>query len=365
MDPLITSSLVSAGAGMFGNGISMIQNRRALKNSMKLAKYQFDLNKQMWDLQNEYNSPSAQMARYQEAGLNPNLVYGAGGMMSGNAQNAPTAEQPNYQQPYLGMDQLGPQFDKVVNTAREILDSAQQRKLQAQQTYNEITKSLAMGSEIAKNNAQTIKTYQETHGVELDNVLKSIQTRYQDNLYQQEISINNARIKLTQEQVNESIARQATETMKQLNFKSQAELNAVKVTTEWTQQLLNTALAAASRKGIQLTDAQITEIGMRCSRLESDILTAYYQRDYLAAQKAYLKFKQNEEFELNRMVKLYEVSQRSRSLDIQESGVEVARERQEHDQHYDWALFPAKVIGTIFGLHNAMPSKAAPVRGFK
>lgn len=29
-----------------------------------------------WTMQNEYNSPRAQMQRYQEAGLNPNLIYG-------------------------------------------------------------------------------------------------------------------------------------------------------------------------------------------------------------------------------------------------------------------------------------------------
>ena len=31
-----------------------------------------------WRMQNEYNHPSAQMARLREAGLNPNLVYGKG-----------------------------------------------------------------------------------------------------------------------------------------------------------------------------------------------------------------------------------------------------------------------------------------------
>lgn len=33
-------------------------------------------NLDLWHLQNEYNSPAAQMMRYQDAGLNPNLIYG-------------------------------------------------------------------------------------------------------------------------------------------------------------------------------------------------------------------------------------------------------------------------------------------------
>lgn len=33
-------------------------------------------NEQMWHMLNQYNSPMAQMQRYKEAGLNPNLIYG-------------------------------------------------------------------------------------------------------------------------------------------------------------------------------------------------------------------------------------------------------------------------------------------------
>lgn len=33
-------------------------------------------NEQMWHMMNDYNSPAAQMARYSQAGLNPNLIYG-------------------------------------------------------------------------------------------------------------------------------------------------------------------------------------------------------------------------------------------------------------------------------------------------
>lgn len=39
--------------------------------------------------QNQYNSPSAQMQRYKDAGLNPNLIYGSGSASSGN-QASPT-----------------------------------------------------------------------------------------------------------------------------------------------------------------------------------------------------------------------------------------------------------------------------------
>lgn len=42
-------------------------------------------NLELWNLTNEYNSPSAQMKRYQDAGLNPFLIYG-----QQNVANAPS-----------------------------------------------------------------------------------------------------------------------------------------------------------------------------------------------------------------------------------------------------------------------------------
>ena len=39
-------------------------------------------NLELWKLNNEYNSPAAQMQRYQDAGLNPNLIYSQSNMAS-------------------------------------------------------------------------------------------------------------------------------------------------------------------------------------------------------------------------------------------------------------------------------------------
>ncbi|QCS36289.1 minor capsid protein [Capybara microvirus Cap1_SP_217] len=63
---------------------------------MDLANKEFAQNLEMWNLQNEYNSPKAQMERLREAGLNPNLVYGSGAS-TGNASSAPSYSRPNYQ----------------------------------------------------------------------------------------------------------------------------------------------------------------------------------------------------------------------------------------------------------------------------
>ncbi|WP_342990022.1 MULTISPECIES: hypothetical protein [Bacteroides] len=44
--------------------------------NLNLAKLQNQWNIDQWNRENAYNSPSAQMARYKAAGLNPDLIYG-------------------------------------------------------------------------------------------------------------------------------------------------------------------------------------------------------------------------------------------------------------------------------------------------
>ncbi|UNI72389.1 MAG: DNA pilot protein [Chaetfec virus UA24_2735] len=69
---------------MIGTGIN---SRRQYKQNKRLMNLQYDLNEkaaqssfdrsiQAWNLENQYNTPSAQMERYKSAGLNPQLIYG-------------------------------------------------------------------------------------------------------------------------------------------------------------------------------------------------------------------------------------------------------------------------------------------------
>lgn len=86
--------LITAGSWI----ANQIAQRRAAKKEAQynlqtqtsLNQQAFDQNKQMWNLQNKYNSPASQMARFSEAGLNPNLIYSQGS--AGNASQAPTIQ---------------------------------------------------------------------------------------------------------------------------------------------------------------------------------------------------------------------------------------------------------------------------------
>lgn len=75
-----------AGLGLAGNVFGALTGFAQQKAANKF-------NVDMWNRQNLYNSPKEQMKRLQQAGLNPNLVYGGGsGGASGTATNAPNFE---------------------------------------------------------------------------------------------------------------------------------------------------------------------------------------------------------------------------------------------------------------------------------
>lgn len=90
----LMGGISSAAGSLIDNLFAGSRIRKQLKANKELAQYQFDLNKQQWEAENEYNSPKAQMQRLKEAGLNPNLVYG-NGSVSGNT----TTAGPRYEAP--------------------------------------------------------------------------------------------------------------------------------------------------------------------------------------------------------------------------------------------------------------------------
>lgn len=108
-----TAAIIGAGISAAGSVASQAAgNVRSQKKWRKRQAYleeqqiraeqrQYDYNKQLqdyaysqnlaqWERENSYNSPSAQMARYAAAGLNPNLLYSDGGAFA--AANSPTMQ---------------------------------------------------------------------------------------------------------------------------------------------------------------------------------------------------------------------------------------------------------------------------------
>lgn len=176
--PLIPLLLgLSAATGAAGMGISAYQSSKARKqagrladqqaNAIKeqarldsetakyntdqtisankaLAEYEHQKNMELWDKNNQFNSPEAQMSRLKEAGLNPNMVYGQGAV--GNASSPiPKYNAPRVDYGYKPSTNL----PAVIGAYQDVqMKSAQidmVRTQQMTQMIDSISKSLLMG----------------------------------------------------------------------------------------------------------------------------------------------------------------------------------------------------------------------------
>lgn len=96
-DSNFLGGLLNTGLGTIG---SYLTSQEQLKQQERLQDKAFNQSVEMWNMQNAYNTPAAQMERYRAAGLNPNLIYGNGVSSAGNASGAPQYDAPHYK----GMD---------------------------------------------------------------------------------------------------------------------------------------------------------------------------------------------------------------------------------------------------------------------
>lgn len=93
------AAAIAAGASALGSvGSAGVASAR----NMKIAKYSAEFQREMINEQNRYNSPLEQMKRYQEAGLNPSLIYGDGASSTGNQSNIARYDTPDLPTPDIG-----------------------------------------------------------------------------------------------------------------------------------------------------------------------------------------------------------------------------------------------------------------------
>lgn len=106
--PLIAPALITGGAALLGSAINAGSQMGTNSSQLSYSREMYDKQRADaladYNMQNEYNSPKQQMARFKEAGLNPNLIYGQMSnspvVRSSTAQSYnPTAPQVDLAQP--------------------------------------------------------------------------------------------------------------------------------------------------------------------------------------------------------------------------------------------------------------------------
>lgn len=172
---LPTAQAISSGLNAGANIASTILTNRA---NMKLAQYGYEQERQMIAEQNAYNSPVEQMKRYQEAGLNPNLIYGNGVSSAGNQQSIAHYNAPSLDAPHIDLSSVITSMlqAKKEMTAIENMDKQNylidQQGYKAHQDYLSSVMDNAFKAEILGFNPGLILSPEESQKIREGNMFK-------------------------------------------------------------------------------------------------------------------------------------------------------------------------------------------------
>lgn len=101
----LIGGLASLGGSALTQALGMSNAKLSYRQTRDLMALQNQYTRENWQMENNYNSPKAQMARLKAAGLNPNLVYGSGAagvsglsgsMDSPSSPSSPVAPTPDF-----------------------------------------------------------------------------------------------------------------------------------------------------------------------------------------------------------------------------------------------------------------------------
>ncbi len=150
----------AAGAAMsvLGGIGGFIQGRKNRKLARQLQQQQLDWQQQenerafnrsveMWNMENAYNSPAAQMKRLIEAGLNPNLAYGSLGDANAtsapayNAASVPSVSDAAFVNPYDSLSTAGASLTQASAVmSQAALNKANEKKV-TQEAVREVIRN--------------------------------------------------------------------------------------------------------------------------------------------------------------------------------------------------------------------------------
>lgn len=174
MGIIAAAPLISAGASAFSGIYNAFAQGSANRKNRQFTREMYDITRRDsladWHMQNEYNSPTAQMQRLRDANLNPNLVYGTG-TVANNAgvPRSPSVESMKYEPPQLEISGVGQGLMSYYDIQ---MKEAQTKNLETQNTVYLIDGLLKLAQK-AGTEASTLKTKQDTKMAEFEYDLAS------------------------------------------------------------------------------------------------------------------------------------------------------------------------------------------------
>lgn len=129
----VIQGAATVGTGLMGYRSTRDTNRTNEKIAARAQA--FDLN--MWNLQNKYNSPSAQMDRLRTAKLNPNLIYGSGNVTGNISSVPPKGREYHYESPIRDLVGNAPNLIEMLSQYQGMRASEAQADLTEQKRQTE------------------------------------------------------------------------------------------------------------------------------------------------------------------------------------------------------------------------------------
>ena len=185
--------------------LTNVKNRKFARESYKTQR-QDALSD--WKMQNEYNSPRAQMQRYQEAGLNPHLIYGQsnqGGEVRSGSMNSANGSAPQSE------------------ASRNFLAAYQQRQVGAQTDLTQLAQDNMKADKNLKD-AQTIATLKNANltDVQITKILQDMD--FAKGMYPIDVALKNQSLSKGSQEITLAWRKDFREALTMTgNLKEQAE----------------------------------------------------------------------------------------------------------------------------------------------
>lgn len=164
---------IAAAAPIIASGVSALSSIFTNWRNQKLANEQNQFNLNMWKAQNQYNTPAEQLARFKQAGINPNFMGSS--ISAGNvaASATPSADLANQVSPFT--PEAGAQVASAIIEGKNAETNAKNAETEAK------------NAETNAQNAETNRLRQEVDA-RLANLEGEVKKEQKEFIYQQRLN---------------------------------------------------------------------------------------------------------------------------------------------------------------------------------
>lgn len=217
------ASFLGSNSGILGVGSSVLsgilnnaQSNLAYQRQLGLQNAQNEYNTRMWQMNNSYNSPSAQVGRLINAGINPATQFG-NGQLVGNSSTAPSSgSAPSVKSPEFNMNGSAFFEQASLNNQTKVAESqveANEERAKLNQTQREVLekkvdseiKLLEEKANLTRNQAENVVTQTRQINLNMDVIHDTYEAKL--NQINSQAELNKIQYDLTKAQIGEIVTR--------------------------------------------------------------------------------------------------------------------------------------------------------------